>query len=265
MRTRIISGAVLVVIMGGAIFAGGNILFALALIISLIGTMELLRIVGINNKLPGYVAYLGSLGFYALIYFDKTEYLIYLLAAMVIILMSVYVFMYPKIKADQISFVPLSLVYVTIPISYIYQLREMNDGIYIIWLAFICSWIADTCAYFTGMAIGKHKMAPVLSPKKSIEGAVGGIVGSAVIGMLYGLFAENKIDLSFNAAVVFALVGAVGAFISMIGDLAASAIKRNYEVKDYGTLIPGHGGILDRFDSLIFTAPIVYIVVALFA
>ena len=101
------------------------------------------------------------------------------------------------------------------------------------------------------MLIGKHKMAPVLSPKKSIEGAVGGVAGATLLGVAYAAATQGPM-------VQYAVICAVGALISMVGDLAASAIKRNQGIKDYGKLIPGHGGILDRFDSVIFTAPVIY-------
>ena len=100
-------------------------------------------------------------------------------------------------------------------------------------------------------------MAPVLSPKKSVEGGIGGIVGAALIGVLYAL-AINKWGGAGVSVAEFAIIGAAGGAISQIGDLAASAIKRNYNIKDYGKLIPGHGGILDRFDSVIITAPLIY-------
>ena len=100
-------------------------------------------------------------------------------------------------------------------------------------------------------------MAPILSPKKSVEGAIGGVIGAVLLGMIFGkVFASHmEIDAPVLACGVICLIGSL---ISMIGDLAASAIKRDHQVKDYGTLIPGHGGILDRFDSVIFTAPIIY-------
>ena len=120
------------------------------------------------------------------------------------------------------------------------------------------SWINDTCAYFVGRAFGKHKMAPVLSPKKSIEGLIGGIVGAGVFGAVFGILFDKYVDTMNYVPLLFAVVGAVGALPAVIGDLAASAIKRNNDIKDYGKLIPGHGGILDRFDSIIFTAPIIY-------
>ena len=130
-------------------------------------------------------------------------------------------------------------------------------------MIFISSWICDTCAYFVGVAIGKHKMSPKLSPKKSIEGAIGGIAGSAIVGALYAYFIVEKVIAHQQITWVFVLISAVGAIISQIGDLAASAIKRNHDIKDYGKLIPGHGGVMDRFDSVIFTAPMIYLLVHL--
>ncbi len=126
-----------------------------------------------------------------------------------------------------------------------------------VWLIFLSSWGCDTCAYCVGMLFGKHKMAPVLSPKKSVEGGVGGVVGAFLLGLIYSICANHFVGA--EVSVFFcALICGIGGAISQIGDLSASAIKRNYEIKDYGTLIPGHGGILDRFDSVIFTAPIIY-------
>ena len=108
------------------------------------------------------------------------------------------------------------------------------------------------------MACGRHKLAPVLSPKKSVEGAVGGMAGSALVGALFAW--AFLVPAREDAGVIWvaALICAVGAVISQVGDLAASAIKRNHEIKDYGKIIPGHGGIMDRFDSVLFTAPVIY-------
>ena len=131
-------------------------------------------------------------------------------------------------------------------------------GRYLVWLIFLCSWGCDTCAYCVGRLFGKHKMAPVLSPKKSIEGAVGGVVGAFLLTMIYCMVFQSQMNLSLPKIVILSGIAAIGGLISMVGDLAASAIKRNVDLKDYGHLIPGHGGILDRFDSVIITAPIIY-------
>lgn len=133
----------------------------------------------------------------------------------------------------------------------------MEQGAYLVWLIFLCSWGCDTCAYCVGVRFGKHKMSPVLSPKKSVEGAFGGIAGTFLLTALYALAFREQMGITNVQIVVLAAISTVGGVISMIGDLAASAIKRNYEIKDYGKLIPGHGGILDRFDSVIFTAPVI--------
>ena len=139
------------------------------------------------------------------------------------------------------------ILYVGVMLSFIFQTRCLEGGALHVWLIFFASWGCDTCAYCVGKLIGKHKMTPVLSPKKSVEGAIGGVVGAALLGGIYAAATNGEI-----------WEYALGGLISMVGDLAASAIKRNQGIKDYGTLIPGHGGILDRFDSVIFTAPIIY-------
>ena len=175
-----------------------------------------------------------------------------------VLLMSVYVFTYPKYKTEQIMAAFFGVFYMAVMFSYVYRTREIASGAYIVWLIFLCSWGCDTCAYCAGKLLGKHKMTPVLSPKKTVEGAIGGVLGTAVLTMLYAYVFKDAMEIDGSGMIALAIISMVGALISMVGDLAASAIKRNYDVKDYGTLIPGHGGILDRFDSVIFTAPIIY-------
>lgn len=257
-RTRLISGIILLAIAIGVIVLGGNILFATLLVISLIGTMELSRIVKVNKELPGVLAYLCTIAFYLLLYFDLEQFQLMLFIVYLMLLMAIYVFAFPKYSTEQIAVPFLGLFYVSIMLSYIYQVRIIEDGALIVWLIFIGAWGSDTCAYCVGVLFGKHKIAPVLSPKKSLEGCIGGVVGAAAIGAVYALIAKDYITEVSNPILAFAVIGAASSVISQIGDLAASAIKRNHEIKDYGKLIPGHGGILDRFDSIIFTAPIVY-------
>ena len=149
-------------------------------------------------------------------------------------------------------------------LSFIYQTRMLPAGVYLVWLIFLCSWGSDTCAYCVGMLIGRHKMSPKLKSEKIGGGRLWEVVvGAALLTALYGDGRPVR-AMEITTAEVWALaaIAAVGALISMVGDLAASAIKRNYDIKDYGTLIPGHGGILDRFDSVIITAPIVYFLAA---
>ena len=236
-KTRLLSGILLVIIALITVITGGSLLFGVLLLISLIGMTELYKVFGIEKKAPGVLGYIFAVGYYALLYFkpqlpgESLNWFMMLFMGYLICQMAVLVFAYPKYNTQQILAGFFGVFYVAVMLSYIYQTRILPGGIFTVWLVFVCSWGCDTCAYCVGMLIGKHKMAPILSPKKSVEGGIGGIVGAA------------------------------GGAISQIGDLAASAIKRYHNIKDYGKLIPGHGGILDRFDSVIFTAPIIYYLV----
>jgi phosphatidate cytidylyltransferase len=263
-KTRIISGIFLVIILALTAGFGGWLLFAACLGISIIGMFELNRVKNLEKTGMANISYIFAIVYYLSLLLDSTKYNMITLILAFLVMMSFYVFKFPKYKAEDVMWTFFAFVYVAIMISYIYLVRSMHDGIYLVWLIFVASWGNDTFAYFTGVFLGKHKMAPILSPKKSVEGAIGGVLGAAILGAIYGLII-SRFTSSPSVLTIATFAGAsfVGAFISIIGDLAASAIKRNYDVKDYGNLIPGHGGILDRFDSVIFTAPVVYWIVYL--
>lgn len=259
---RLGSGICLIALILLTIIPGGQILFFANLLVSLMGVYELYRVLGVEKNSLGLTGYLFTILYYVLIYTDKIYeglFVVSLFALFLICLLAQYVFMFPKYKTNDISNTLMGMIYAGVLLSYVYLIRQGIDGQYTVWLIFLCSWGSDTCAYLAGVAFGKHKMAPVLSPKKSIEGAIGGVVGAAALGALYASIFSEKIWMPGNTIIVFAVICAVGALISMIGDLAASAIKRNHEIKDYSNLIPGHGGIMDRFDSVIIVAPIVWL------
>ena len=257
-KTRLLSGIVLVILAIILIVTGGDVLLFFTYIISCIGMFELYRIFKIEKSLLAYFSYAALLVFYCSLRWQFLDDKMLLFMGYMIMLMFVYVLSYPKYRAKQLMASFFGLFYVGVMLSYVYQIRTLNNGLYLAFLIFLCSWGCDTCAYCVGILIGKHKMAPVLSPKKSIEGLIGGIVGAGVFGAVFGILFDKYVDTMNYAPLLFAVVGAVGALPAVIGDLAASAIKRNNDIKDYGKLIPGHGGILDRFDSIIFTAPIIY-------
>ena len=253
-KTRLISGIVLVIIALATIISGSWILFFTLLAVSLIGMRELYKVMKVSDEhvtVLELVGYLGAVLYYIAMKADFGNYGTMAIIISMILILFVYVFGYPKYHAEQVMAAFFGVVYVAVMLSFIYLTRSLPDGKFLVWLIFLCSWGCDTCAYSVGMLIGKHKMAPVLSPKKSIEGAVGGVAGAALLGVIYAAATQGKMA-------EYALICAVGALISMVGDLAASAIKRNQNIKDYGKLIPGHGGILDRFDSVIITAPVIY-------
>lgn len=277
--TRLISGIILVVIALVTIMIGGPLLAVTLLAVSLVGMHELYGAMGVvkpnsaqkqaegaeykaRNKNRGKaptesmngLAAMGTAGavcYYGLLFFMPEQYYLVGVVMTLILVLAVYVFMYPKYHAEQAMATFFGMIYVSVMLGFIYVIRCQADGKILVWLVFLSSWGADTCAYCVGRLFGKHKMAPVLSPKKSVEGAVGGVIGAGLLGFIFAyVFREPT--------VAYAVICAAGALISMVGDLAASAIKRDKGIKDYGKLIPGHGGVLDRFDSVIFTAPVIY-------
>lgn len=261
-KTRLMSSVLLVVLMVLAIFAGTTAFTALFVAISLVGMYELYRIYGVEKNALGMAGYFIALCFDVLLYFGGADYAEMVLVAGLILILSVYVVTFPKYDATQAMATYFGLVYVAVMLSFIFRIRAMENGLILVWLVYICSWINDTCAYLVGITMGKHKMTPKLSPKKSWEGAIGGVMGTAIVAALYGYFFKTYFNTIINPVIVCAVACALGAVLSVFGDLAASAIKRNHEVKDYGNIIPGHGGILDRFDSMIFIAPVIFWVIS---
>ena len=261
---RLMSSVVLVILALVLLLTGDGVLALGMLILSLIAFRELTKACGViaegqkNNALEA-VGYAGIVLYYLVVYGSENPvYWVGMLALIFQGMMFVYVFSFPRFRAEQVMTAFFCAFYAPVLFTFIFLTRNLPNGIYMVWMIFISSWICDTCAYLTGMAIGKHKLAPVLSPKKSIEGAVGGVVGSALVGAAFGYFALERVFADQNVTWIAALICGVGAVISQVGDLAASGIKRNHDIKDYGKLIPGHGGIMDRFASVLFTAPIIY-------
>lgn len=258
-KTRLLSGIVLVILVVGVLYLGGYVTAgAMLLLLSLGGVYELLRIYKLHKSPMGITTYIATIVYYGLLIFDKNELVMPLIILFVLTILGIYVTTYPRFTDKDAMAAVLSFMYVTVMLSYVYLIRDLNHGGALVVMVFVCSWVNDTCAYCVGVTLGKHKMTPKLSPKKSVEGLVGGIAGSVAVGALYGMFFDKQVMALSNAPVIFAVVGGLGAAVAVIGDLAASAIKRNNDIKDYGKLIPGHGGIMDRFDSIIFTAPIIY-------
>ena len=258
-KTRLLSGIVLVALALLLIISGGYVLFFTMLALSLIAAGELYKATGVRSeKLFGAMdaaGYIGIVLYYlAVLLLPQSLQLMAVIAGVMLILF-VYVFAYPKYNAFQMMSTVFGILYCGVMFSFVYQTRMLPlQGRYLVWLIFLSAWGCDTCAYCVGSLIGKHKMAPILSPKKSVEGAIGGIAGAIALGAIYGAI----LRVPGSVIGIYCLICGVGALISMVGDLTASAIKRNMEIKDYGTLIPGHGGILDRFDSILFTAPVIY-------
>jgi phosphatidate cytidylyltransferase len=287
MKERIISGVILAAAIIGLGLIGSYPLSMALMLCSVIGYYELTSILcssasskkkkAVEEKKRGFdliawpglvlsVVYYGGLMFiewrYGLVntpgMVSASDFWTLLILSLDFLLtMGIYVFTFPRRKSYNATGAVAAFLYVPVMMSFLLRTRSLSHGIWLYLLIFICSSVSDVCALAVGMAIGRHKLAPVLSPKKTIEGAIGGIAGSALVSCLIAVLIR-RFEPGINAVPVFLIIGICGSIIGQTGDLAASAIKRNHGIKDYGHLIPGHGGIMDRFDSVIFTAPVIY-------
>lgn len=158
----------------------------------------------------------------------------------------------------------LGYIYAIAFFSLIILIYEMPGGNWYVLTIFTISWLTDTMAYFSGRFFGRHKLIPAVSPKKTVEGAIGGLLGGALATMLYGIILHRFGQTHLMETWHFLTMGFVGSIFAQIGDLIASSIKRDCGVKDYPKLIPGHGGILDRFDSVLMAAVSVFLYLSLF-
>ncbi|NTV78812.1 MAG: phosphatidate cytidylyltransferase, partial [Clostridiales bacterium] len=233
--TRLLSSIGLVIIALITIIAGGPVLLVTLFVVSVTAFMELSRAVKIHGEKPvnsmEIAGILSIFGLYLILYFVDNDTIVLMFLLMVLVLfMSVYVIAYPKYHANQVMAGFFSFVYAPVMLSCIYKTRNLEMGIYIVWMIFISSWINDTCAYLVGITIGKHKLSPKLSPKKSIEGSLGGILGAGLAGGLFGWLVVAPVIEFENLIPIFAAISMIGAVIAQIGDLAASGIKRNHEI-----------------------------------
>lgn len=175
------------------------------------------------------------------------------------------VFYHSKIGFKDISAAMFAAVYIGLFTSFIFRVYDFdNNGLCHLFLIFICAWITDTGAYFAGRLFGRHKLAPKISPKKTVEGAVGGVIcsiaGCIVLGYVMTLTDSTTVQPNY---IMLSAIGLVGSCLAQLGDLLCSLVKRECEIKDFGNIMPGHGGVLDRFDSVIMVAPFVYCMLSL--
>ena len=253
MKTRIISGLIMIPLLA-VIYFGGPVLIIGTFLIGIIGIREFYGAFEKAKVKPSYgVANISILALYAVnLFFREYTQLYMLWFVLVVILSFLYMFNIKNRKLND-GFVTLIGIFYVIFLSFHVVLIDQTGAYNIlIWLVFITAFGTDIFAYFTGYLLGKHKLCPDISPKKTIEGAIGGLIGSVLLSGVFGyIFCREFFIMCL-------IIGVVGSVMSQLGDLSASIVKRKLDVKDYGNLIPGHGGILDRFDSVIFTAPTVY-------
>lgn len=266
MRTRVITAVVAIVCIFPFFWFSDpvglqnplNYLFPLLMVgISVVSAFEMLRCVGLWHTWALSVPLTAAAAVFPMLARVMTDQrAAYIKAALMTALVlalyafGVMVFRFGRIDLSHIALAFTAIFYTTAGYSAIVILRdEGRVGRFLFLIPFVFAWVTDTFAYFSGRLFGKHKLIPAVSPKKTVEGAVGGLLFGAVTAVVYGLIA-TKVDPAVHANYwVLSFGGIAIALVSQIGDLLMSAIKRQFGLKDFGKFLPGHGGLLDRFDS----------------
>jgi phosphatidate cytidylyltransferase len=279
MKTRIISGAAAIGLLALVVYLGSTAIGIAIFFLAVIGIYEFYKALSKGGFKPVYtVGFLACLPLLALA-LDGTvkgsggtgsgpqgaSLALTAVAAgvfiLVVFLFCLLIFSDGKYTVSDIAVTILGILYVVFLFSFVTMTRKMGNGYLYIWLIFIGAWVTDTFAYFTGVSIGKTKILPKVSPKKSLEGSIGGVIGCIAAMLLFGIYFKDVLNVPVYH---FALLGLICGIVSQIGDWAASAVKRAVDIKDYGNIMPGHGGVLDRLDSILLVAPCVYFYISLF-
>lgn len=276
MKTRIITSVVGIAVLILVLFTFDTLFFNLVVAaISLIAIHEVYNALGFTKK--DWLLYAVLVPYTLLIMLSSTALARGMVMAASFVLLLFYC-IYLVVRNGVVSYQKVSglIVYAAVILYCFYSLIRLKillpveqygyDAVFFILLILCFAWGGDTCAYFTGRAFGKHKLCPVVSPKKTVEGAIGGVLGTMVFGVaatvIYSVVADRteaftQSNIGVSMYVIIAALGIVAAVLGIYGDLFASVVKRQCGIKDYGTIFPGHGGILDRFDSVMFIAPFV--------
>ena len=276
MKTRIISGAVALALLAVVMILGSEAIGLAVFGLALLGIYEFYSAARSGGYNPVYV--LGYVACLPMLYpaltgrspfillqssaLNLVEYISLLVFLLIVLVFCLMIFSNGKYNLVDISVTLFGILYVPFLLSFVILTRNLESGYLYIWLIFTGGWVTDTCAYFTGVTLGRTKILPKVSPKKSLEGSIGGVVGCSAAMTLLGVLLG---DILGGVPIYhFIILGVLCGIISQVGDWAASAIKRFVNIKDYGKVMPGHGGVLDRVDSILFVAPIVYFYIGLF-
>ena len=272
MKIRIISGTVAVALLVLVLFLHHTIVFPLCIAaISAIAIFELFRAKDcLRYRISFYAALLYAISSPILQFFHLSSVVQIIMTAVIMIIFLDGVVQHKRLKMEQVCFMLVATLFVIKSLGLLQVLLQSDErfGLIYVILALCAAWIADTGAYFTGTFLGKHKLCPEVSPKKTVEGLIGGLVfailGNIGIMALINWLAAQGIGYLINPLTLhfgrICLLTPLLALLSVVGDLSFSIIKRTYGIKDYGNLMPGHGGVLDRFDSVLFITPAVYFI-----
>lgn len=269
MKDRIFSGIILVVFFVAIVVFNHSFPLALNIAIALISALavyEIIKALGLSNRwfitVPGMVTAV----LVQFCEFQAANMLIY--AAFTACVFGALLRHHREITFKEVAVVYSMVVMIPLALQSIVLVRGLSEehGMFYALICVFAAWIPDAGAFFAGKLFGKHKLCPEISPKKTVEGLIGGVISSTLIILLLGWFFSSVFYGGTRQVnwLSLLIIGFFGSFVSVLGDLSFSLIKRSCHIKDFGNVIPGHGGILDRFDSVIFTAPFVYLVTLLF-
>lgn len=267
MKQRVISAFFGIIVLVLVLLGNQYVFDTVVTLISAMAIYEVLNAVGLSkNKMMTAISALLPVGMMVVSHISENtpmEYLCTVLFLFASILMLMMLFSDGRYTfTDTALYIAVSAVF-SISFLHVSLVRRLGNENLDVLVVLIGSWITDSCAYFAGYFFGKHKLAPKISPKKTIEGSIGGIIGVMLIIVAYAYVAGNIMKVSVNIYSAIA-VGFIAGIVSQFGDLCASIIKREHNVKDFGNIMPGHGGVMDRFDSLLFVAPAVYYILKFF-
>lgn len=260
MQQRVITGVIAGTLFIGLIIFGGLSFTLTIMLLAVIAMIELLRMKNIKmNSVFGILSLLlvgviAAPDYWLQLDFLATLTRIDLLLIFIVIFLALTVFTKNAFTFDDVGFVILASFYAGFGFHFLIETRLLEQGLTLVIFILLLIWSTDSGAYFAGRSFGKRKLWPEISPKKTIEGAIGGLLSALVVGLLYSIFFPI-FDSSLKVIIMIIVISIIG----QLGDLVESALKRHYSVKDSGTILPGHGGILDRFDSLIFVMPVLYL------
>ncbi len=233
-------------------------------ILSALGVYEILISTNfLKNKLLLIPALILSLAINPWVYFGSPSEFVYpVLLIYICVLFLIALVNHTSITFSELCGTFFVSIFIPYTFSSLVRIISWENGACLVMLPLICSWLSDTFAYFTGIFFGKRKLAPAISPKKTVEGSIGGLIGASLGSVVFVLVCRTWFNFS-PPIIPFAVIGLVGGLISQFGDLCFSYIKREFGIKDYGKIFPGHGGVLDRFDSVLFAAPAVEVMLTI--
>ncbi len=263
MKQRVISALVALCVLAMVLFCYNTVVFNAAIaIISVVAVFELLcatKYVTNRGMVAASLVYAAVVPFFGTVPMERFP--IYVTLVYFVILFAILLTQHTKVMFEEVT--TAFFVSLVVPVSFsilVYIRDHYEHGLFYTLLVCVAAWIADTAAYFVGRAFGKHKLCPLISPHKTVEGAIGGVFFAVLFFVLF-CFGYSKLRFGVHISYLAATIdGAVCAVMGIVGDLMASVVKRQRGIKDFGHIMPGHGGVMDRFDSFLFVAPTLYLI-----